>query len=267
MIKILKINTDEILICCQNTGIYKKPLEKACSQNNVSLWVEHALKIKKASTDMRGKDDQKDALRIAEYGVRHFDKVVFYKEPEESIKRMNVLTKARETMLGQKVAIENQLREAKSHDDFECKILSASFKKNLKTLEKSIKSVEKQLEELIRADSEINENKELLTSIPGIGNQCAIHFIIATNNFQSFQDAKHLACYAGVVPFKNQSRTIVKKARTSKMANQTLKRLLHLCAMAGVRSDEELKNYFHRKVEEGKNKMSILNAVRNKLVH
>ena len=170
-------------------------------------------------------------------------------------------------MLGQKVAIENQLREAKSHDDFECKILSASFKKNLKTLEKSIKSVEKQLEELIRADSEINENKELLTSIPGIGNQCAIHFIIATNNFQSFQDAKHLACYAGVVPFKNQSRTIVKKARTSKMANQTLKRLLHLCAMAGVRSDEELKNYFHRKVEEGKNKMSILNAVRNKLVH
>lgn len=265
--RLLKTSNDEFLICCENTGIYNRPLEKVCSEKEIGLWVEHALKIKKASTDMRGKDDRKDALRIAEYGIRYFDKLVLYKEPEEQIKRMNALTKARETMLGQRVGIENQLREAKSHDDFAYRVLHASFKGILKTLEKSIKSVERELEKLIKADSEINENKELLTSIPGIGNQCAIHFIIATNNFHSFQEAKHLACYAGVVPFKNQSGTIIKRERISKMANQNLKKLLHLCAMASIRSDAELKNYFRRKVEEGKNKMSVLNAVRNKLVH
>ena len=37
--------------------------------------------------------------------------------------------------------------------------------------------------------------------------------------------------------------------------------------MASIRSDDEMKTYFRRKVEEGKNKMSVLNAVRNKLVH
>ena len=50
------------------------------------------------------------------------------------------------------------------------------------------------------------------------------------------------------------------------MANKNLKALLHLCAMSSIKYVEELKNYFNRKVEEGKHKMSIINAIRNKLV-
>lgn len=267
MLKLLKINADELLICCENTGIYNRPLEIVCSDLGVDLWVEHALKIKRASTDMRGKDDRKDALRIAEYGVRYFDRKHSFKEPNAVVKEMNVLNKSRETFLGQKIALENQLREAKSHDPYEYKMLSKAFKKILETLIKSIKIVENELEKLITSDVEINKNKELLTTIPGIGNQIAINFIISTNNFESFENAKHLACYAGVVPFKNQSGTIIKRDRISKMANKNLKRLLHLAAMSCVRCDDEMKTYFQRKVEEGKNKMSVLNAVRNKLVH
>jgi transposase len=50
------------------------------------------------------------------------------------------------------------------------------------------------------------------------------------------------------------------------MANKKLKCLLHMGAMAAIAFDPELKAYYKRKVAEGKNKMSILNAVRNKLV-
>lgn len=267
MLKLLKINADELLICCENTGIYNRPLEMVCADLNVDLWVEHALKIKRASTDMRGKDDKKDALRIAEYGIRYFDRKRSFREPNAIVKEMNVLTKSRETFLAQKIALENQLREAKTHDPYEYKMLSKAFKKILETLIKSIKVLEQQLEKLITSDAEINKNKELLTTIPGIGIQIAINFIIATNNFESFENAKHLACYAGVVPFKNQSGTIIKRDRISKMANKNLKRLLHLAAMSCVRCDDEMKTYFRRKVEEGKNKMSVINAVRNKLVH
>jgi transposase len=229
--------------------------------------VEHPIKIKKAASDLRGKDDRKDARRIAEYAVRYCDKLIAYEEPSEIIKQMNALSKSRDTLLGQKTALENQLREAKSHDSFEFKILTESFSKTLKTLKTSIKNLENRLSELINHETEIKKNKDLLTSIPGIGTQCAIHFIITTQNFKSFENAKHLACYAGVVPFKNQSGTIVKRERISKMANQKLKQLLHLSAMASIRSDGEMRTYFHRKVEQGKNKMSVLNAIRNKLVH
>jgi len=37
--------------------------------------------------------------------------------------------------------------------------------------------------------------------------------------------------------------------------------------MSAIRFDTELKLYYNRKKAEGKNKMSVINAVRNKLVH
>lgn len=267
IMKLLKITKEELMICCENTGIYNRPLELFCTQSDYLLWVEHLVKIKKASSDLRGKDDRKDARRIAEYAVRYRDRNLPYKEPCQVVKQMNVLSKSRDSLLLQKTALENQLREAKSHDPFEFQLLSKSFSKTLKTFVSEIKKIEKQLSTLIESEGEIKKSKDLLVSIPGIGMQTAINFIIITDNFKNFENAKHLACYAGVVPFKNQSGTIVKKERISKMANQKLKKLLHLSAMATIRSDKELKAYFVRKVEQCKNKMSVLNAIRNKLVH
>ena len=37
--------------------------------------------------------------------------------------------------------------------------------------------------------------------------------------------------------------------------------------MSAIQWNDELKQYYERKVAEGKNKMSVINAVRNKLVH
>jgi transposase len=71
-----------------------------------------------------------------------------------------------------------------------------------------------------------------------------------------------------VVPFEHSSGTSIKgRHRLSYFADKELKKLLHLSAMSVIRLDGELKEYYQRKVAEGKNKMSVLNAVRNKLVH
>lgn len=267
VLKKLQIDGSELLVCCENTGIYNRPLERICVELGICLWVEHALKIKRASTDMRGKNDRQDALRIAEYAIRYQDKKVLYKEASEIVQELDSLVKARESLLGQKVALENQLRESKTHDPFEYKVLKSGYSTTLKTLENSIQKIEIRIKILVKKEDDIRENIDLITTIPGIGMQCAINMIISTNNFKSFSSAKHLACYSGVVPFQNQSGTIIKKDRISKMANKNLKRLLHLSAMAAIRSEGDLKEYYIRKVKEGKNKMSVLNAVRNKLVH
>ena len=37
--------------------------------------------------------------------------------------------------------------------------------------------------------------------------------------------------------------------------------------MSAIRVKGEIQDYYLRKVAEGKNKMSVLNAVRNKLIH
>lgn len=50
------------------------------------------------------------------------------------------------------------------------------------------------------------------------------------------------------------------------MANKKVKSLLNSGAWSTALSDNEFRHYFERKVKEGKNKLSIINAIRNKLV-
>jgi len=42
---------------------------------------------------------------------------------------------------------------------------------------------------------------------------------------------------------------------------------IHLGAMSAIRLENDLALYYRRKVNEGKNKMSVINAVRNKIIH
>ena len=51
------------------------------------------------------------------------------------------------------------------------------------------------------------------------------------------------------------------------MADKDLKTLMHLAAVGSTSRPGELRHYFERKVTEGKNKMLVLNAIRNKLIH
>lgn len=57
------------------------------------------------------------------------------------------------------------------------------------------------------------------------------------------------------------------KTRVNRHARLRLKSLFHLGAMSAIRMKGELQDYYTRKVSEGKNKMLVLNAVRNKLIH
>jgi transposase len=50
------------------------------------------------------------------------------------------------------------------------------------------------------------------------------------------------------------------------LANMDIKKLLYLGATSAIQHSQELKGYYERKVAEGKKKMSVINAVRNKLI-
>ncbi len=74
--------------------------------------------------------------------------------------------------------------------------------------------------------------------------------------------------FAGVAPFEHSSGTSIKgRTRVSHLANKDIKKMLHLAALVTIRKGNVMHAYFNRKVAEGKNKMSVINAVRNKLVH
>lgn len=262
----LKLNPFEVLICCEQTGIYNRPLERVCVDLSLALWVETAIKIKRAASNLRGKSDKMDALRIAEYGKRYVDKKSLYKETDIETKKLQTLLNARETIIGEISRMKQQLNESKRFDVTKHKLLKSCFDNPIKALTKQLAQIEKEINLLVEQSQEMKENSKLLSSIPGIGRQNALQFIVYTNNFKLFSSPKHLACYAGVAPFPNESGTIIKKHRVSHLANKKLKSLLHMAAMSCIRAKGEIKEYYIRKVKEGKNKMLVLNNIRNKLI-
>ena len=95
----------------------------------------------------------------------------------------------------------------------------------------------------------------------------ALYLLVYTNNFTKFSSAKKLGSYCGVVPFGYSSGTSIRgKAQIHPMANKQLKTALHMCAMSAIIQEGEMRKYYTRKVGEGKNKMSVINAIRNKLL-
>jgi len=107
----------------------------------------------------------------------------------------------------------------------------------------------------------------LMTSIQGVGQITACEIILTTNEFKHIKQPRQYACYAGVAPFEHSSGKKQSRARVSHMANKKVKKLLHLAALAAIRCNKDLKTYYTRIVQEGKNKMLVSNAVRNKLIH
>ena len=117
------------------------------------------------------------------------------------------------------------------------------------------------MHQIIKDDPELKALYRLTTSVVGVGKVTAIQLLVATDGFTKFDTAKKLASYCGVVPFENSSGKFKGRARVSKMANKTLKTALHMCALSAMKVEGEMKEYYLRKVTEGKNKMSVINAL------
>jgi transposase len=155
-----------------------------------------------------------------------------------------------------------------SREDYEAK--SNRLKRQINDLNISIDEIEQKIERLIDSEGTLKHRHEQLLSVEGIGKQTAVKMTVETGAFKDFKTGRQFCCHAGVAPFKYDSgrRSVRTKNKVSQRADKSIKALLHLAALAVAtrKKDGELHEYYLRKVSEGKNKMSVLNAVRAKLV-
>jgi transposase len=264
----LKFSYDQLIVCMEHTGIYCLPLLDYLTENKIKVCVEPALQIKQSQGMTRGKSDRVDARRIAQYAYKNRQELRFWKPQRLSVQKLKALLVLRERLVKTRVQMETPINETQEYiEESIRKVVIKSCQASIKALAKDIIKVEKEIKLLIEKDSTIKEQFELIESVPGIGKITALNVIVSTGEFQRISEAKKFACYAGIAPFEYSSGTSVRgKTRVSRMANMTLKKLLHLAAMSAIQCNEELKVFYQRKVAEGKNKMSVINAVRNKLI-
>ncbi len=73
------------------------------------------------------------------------------------------------------------------------------------------------------------------------------------------------ATYYGGFGYESGS-SIKGRSKVSHLANKEAKALLNLAACCAIRCNDEMKQYYQKRVTEGKKKMSCLNIIRSKLV-
>ena len=256
------------LLVLENTGIYHRHLWAYCSEKELPIHIGNAAHIKWSFGIARGKNDKIDAVRLSSYAQKCADDLKATPNLNSVFLQLKDWMTARTKLLSQVNSIRTYIKELKTVNDKSIqKLLEAAHKQAIAGLLQSIKNIEAAMKKIIDENEAIKINYLLLKTVPGIGHLTAVYMICCTNNFGGKITGKQLACYAGVVPFESTSGISVKgKNRVHKMANKDLKKMLHLCALSVIRFSGEFKDYYERKKAEGKHSMSVLNAIRNKIV-
>ncbi|MBS0425206.1 MAG: IS110 family transposase [Proteobacteria bacterium] len=258
----------DTLFVIENTGLYHRRLVNFCNKHQLQLCIENGAQVKWSLGIARGKSDKVDSRRLATYAVRFADRLKPAAALHEGIQAIKDLITLRNRHIVQLSSLRTHLKELKATTQIKSvKELEKIHLPLIEAMKAVIKKIEAAIIKKIQAKELTKKQYRLLLSIPCIGPVTASYLIACTNAFTLCSSGKQLACYCGVVPFEYQSGISIKgKHHVHKMANKHLKSLLHLCAMSAIKYVQEIKDYFNRKVEEGKHKMSVINAIRNKLV-
>jgi len=267
-LKELQLDFDKTLFCMEATGLYCFTLIHFLASHSIDTWIEHAAQIKKATALARGKNDKVDSQRIAVYATKNLDRLRLWKPVDATLQKIRHLASLRERLVETRKRLATPIKEFEDVGNLVmAKLLTKTIKSSLTAIDKDLKNIETKIIDVINEDDNLKLLYKLITSVVGIGFVTAINLIVHTNGFTMMKDARKLACYCGVAPFEYSSGSSVRgKTKVHYMANKKLKCNLHMASLTAVKLDADLKTYYERKVAEGKNKMSVLNAVKNKLL-
>jgi transposase len=107
---------------------------------------------------------------------------------------------------------------------------------------------------------------EILTSIPGIGEVTASHFLSEIPDITQFATYQKLIAFAGTDPGIYESGNTSKALKISKRGNPLLRKYLYLMADSCMRHNVVFNAYYHKKREEGFPHRKAMVATMNKLI-
>jgi len=259
---------EDLWVVMEHTGYYSYQFELFLHQQKIRYTKVAALEIKRSVGLVRGKSDKVDALLISRYGWMRRDQLQPQQISAGVMIELKDLISLRDKLVKDRSGYKARIKEqnvtrkyAKSH------IQNKIQARKIKELSTDIKEVEAAIKELIKGDDALQNNYKLLVSIKGVGFVTAVYMLAYTDNFQKFINSRKFSCYAGLAPFEHSSGSSIRgRSRVSHFANKKAKSILNMAASSAIQHNKELKQYYQRRVAEGKSKMGSLNIIRNKLV-
>ncbi len=251
------------LFCMESTGVYGMAFANFINAK-ANYCIESPLHIKRSLGLTRGKSDKIDAFQIARFCYLHRDELVPSRTASKVMLTLRSLINERERLVRTRTIDKTIVKELNYNENRSC---IERAKNRINILTEDISQIEKEIKAVIKENIEIERNFLLAKSVTGIGLVNAVMFILFTNNFNSITDARKYACFSGIAPFEHTSGTSIKgKTRVSKLSNKRIKVNLTNGARSAILNDPELKLYYKRKTDEGKEHGTVMNAVKFKLI-
>jgi len=268
ILKASEAKLEQLLFCFEHTGVYSLALASFLNEQGIKFVMVPGLEVKRSLGIQRGKSDKVDARSLAKYAYRLREELEPTQLPSETLLALKNYLTLRRNLVKHRATYLKLSGEFKQFTTISKQdIFFKSQERIIRSLTKEIDAIEQTIKELIDNDPSMRELYLLVTSVKGVGLILGVNLIVTTHCFQRFKKWRQYACYCGTAPFPYQSGTSIQgRDRVHPFANKAMKSLLNQAAMTARQHDPELKIFYEKQVKRGKNKMSAMNALRNKII-
>ncbi|RQW76711.1 MAG: IS110 family transposase [Methanothrix sp.] len=260
------IHPDNCVICMEATGVYNEVLAHFLIANSYRVSIEPPLKVKRAFKPEGHKSDPVDSCQISEYAYRFWDQLSLWAPRKEILEQIKVLLTTREQFVVDRTGHQNSLLALK-RKAIRTPLAEKIHEKAITELKGHILELEAEIQRLIDQNPDFRNLVTLLISIPGVGMLLAAQMLVLFQSSPKACSPKHLAAFIGICPYDDSSGSSLHHTPTSRHYGPSgLRKLLFLAALSIRTHRKQFKQYFLRKLQEGKPKQLIINNIANKLL-
>lgn len=250
-------------VCIEATGRYGEAVAMYLHEHGYPVSLVNPARIKAygASRLKRNKTDQEDAKVIAHFCATQNPDL--WTPPSPEIQELQALTRRIEVLKAERTRELNRQQSG-----IQSQSVLADIEDHITFLNNQIAAIGQRIDDLFDQHPDLHKQRELLTSIPGIGDTTAAKFIAEVPDVTRFQSANQLAAYAGLSPRNHHSGSSVHhRGRLVKTGNKRFRTTLFMPALVAMRHNPIVQSLVQRLDERGKNRMTIVGAVMRKLLH
>ena len=252
-------------VVMEPTGVYHEPAALALTDAGLILSLVNPAQLRQFAQGLgvKNKTDKADSSVLARYGETL--KPEAWQPPSRSARHLKAL-------LARRDAIADDLqREQNRQEAIEFAIspdeVKESINQSISFLKAELKRLDETIKEHIDSDPDLRGKKELLETIPGVGERVSSN-LTALFSAKTFDSAEQLAAYLGLVPVQWESGTSVRgRPRLSKAGPSHLRKLLYMPAVVARQWNPHIKLFSDRLIAKGKSKMAVIGACMRKLAH
>ena len=248
--------------CMEATGTYGLALAFFLAESSLKVSMVNPFRTKHAalSRGVGNKTDRSDAFVIADYCRK--ENLPLWRAAALEVRTLVALLRRLQNLKDQVQQETNRLSEPGV-----LKVIQRLLRKSIRFFKSEILHLEHAIEEHVQDHPGLKEDRDLLTSIPGISATTA-HWILAElPDVEQFASAQSAAAYAGLAPQEHRSGTSVRKqTQLSKTGNRHLRRALYMPTLSALQHNPRVKALFQRLVEKGRPRMVAVGAAMRKLL-